>query len=175
MEIKYLFAGALAALGFSLVIQSAFADSIGQYPSAQSGALTLIHGGGGGGGSGGHGGGFGGAGGHGWSGGGIDRGWSGSHSGGISVPHSKSMGSAGTRGLISRPGTRALRIAPRRVHGIRGWHGHRRGYWRGGLWYSYDCDIWGDCGWEVDSCYADCLSEGYGPAYCQIHAWDDCD
>ena len=48
-------------------------------------------------------------------------------------------------------------------------HHRRRGYWRNGHWYRYG---YGGIGW--DSCYAECLAEGYSPAYCTANAYAFC-
>ncbi len=48
-----------------------------------------------------------------------------------------------------------------------GWR-HRRGYWRGRGWgtdYGYGTD---------ESCFAECLTSGYSPAYCTANSWQFC-
>ena len=48
-----------------------------------------------------------------------------------------------------------------------GWR-HHRGYWRGRGWgtdYGYGTD---------ESCFAECLTSGYSPAYCTANSWQFC-
>ncbi len=47
----------------------------------------------------------------------------------------------------------------------------RRGYWWGGRWYWWGGPYFGFWG---GSCYANCLTAGFGPGYCDVYAYNFC-
>jgi hypothetical protein len=183
MKLRHLIGVAAATFGLALAAQAAPAG-----PAPGSTALawtpngvTLAggHGPHGGSGSGGY------SGPHSYGGGG---GYSGlrsySGSGSYSRPHSYSGSYSGSQ-IYSRSGSykgphtysgsgpyKGPHIYSRnnyRTYGAYGHHDgwrHHRGHWRGG-WYG-----WGPG--TDESCFAECRSAGYSPAYCTANAWSFC-
>ena len=92
--------------------------------------------------------------------------------GSYSRPNSYS-GSYNSKRIYSSPQIYKPHIYSRgesyRTYGVHGRHDgwrHHRGHWRGG-WYGW--------GYGTDeSCFAECLSAGYSPAYCTANAWSFC-
>jgi len=154
MKIKYLIAAAGAALGLSLSGYTASADTAGVAQPGSS--LTLIHAHSSGGSGGYH--------------------PSFSYSPGMGAHPSWQGMHPSWQGV--HPNWRATHPNWKAVHpNWTGMHHHhdrdryhgRRGYWRHGHWYWY-----GYGGIGGDSCYPECLAEGYSPAYCTANAYAFC-
>ena len=167
MKLTQLIGAAIATFGLSLAVQAAPAgllhpDGAALTGPIQSGVTLIYGGGGGGGGGGGHssGGGWGGHGG--WSGNsGSGRSYGSSH-----ISSGKNYGSSHTYIGGKRYGVTHI-YSGERHHVLGGYAGgrHRRVY-RGGGWYGY--------GWGDQSCFAECLTSGYSPAYCTANSWEFC-
>jgi hypothetical protein len=63
----------------------------------------------------------------------------------------------------------------RHLGGPAHWGHGRRGYWRNGRWYWYGAPFIGLGLYGYgNSCYWNCINNGYGPAYCSAYAYDFC-
>jgi len=94
----------------------------------------------------------------------------GGHAGPSGGVHGNFSSGVGRQGFSSHMGTSGHNFRGGYATGRAYAGGHRRGYWRNGHWYAGP--IIG--GWVGGSCYWNCRSEGFGPAYCRAYAWDYC-
>jgi hypothetical protein len=99
------------------------------------------------------------------SGGGMSHGSMGMSRGGMGMKQS-GMG-------MSRGGVRNFSAGRSAMMGHSHHHHH---HFRGGGFYGFG---WGfgdpyTYGYDTSSCYWNCRSEGYGPTYCRINAWEYC-
>ncbi len=153
MKLTHLIVAAVAVIGLSLTVQAASAGSVvldGSALKTQPGrGLTLIHM-------------------HSSSSGGP-----GSYHPSFSYPHSPGMGTHPSWSGVhpnwtgTHPNWKSVHPNWTGMHHHR--HDGRRGYWRHGHWYGY-----GYGGIGGDSCYPECLAEGYSPAYCTANAYAFC-
>ncbi len=157
---------AIATFGLSLAVQAAPAGPVRQGGAPLTGhtgnGVILVHNPGAGGGGPHGGGGY-------YGGGGLGSWKSGGPGNWKSSGNWKGSGnwksSGNWKGNRNWKGTGNWKGAPAGAHW--GWRHGRRGYWYGGNWY-----WWG--GGFGGSCFAECLTSGYSPAYCTANSWEFC-